>query len=296
MKSNTDKFEQRRVRASPTFPTTVTVRLPACFLFSAPASSALILILSHQRICFAFCLSCYCYYSRSSLLSGLIYLVCHQTFAALLCLHMKNLLAAIVDAMNETSTKENTSNTVDTTAEAEETIAKLALMQIATPDNNKQNPEIPTAVLDHPANDPEVVYLRKETLRKIRNQNAQLRADLDIVKENNQRLMDANASAGTSFATLSQHAKNLNQTNAKLAAEVQSYKQQVQQMNIQQVEVKEELKMKQATYIAEVHSRLRYQKAMAAIVELVQEKCRDSRLVEQVLTIADDCEAAEYGE
>ena len=48
--------------------------------------------------------------------------------------------------------------------------------------------------------------------------------------------------------------------------------------------------MKQATYVAEVHSRLQYQKSMAKIVDIVQETCNDTRLVENVLNIADDCE------
>ena len=132
-------------------------------------------------------------------------------------------------------------------------------------------------------------YLRKEVF-KLRSQNTQLRTDFDLLKENNQRLMDANASAGASFAALNQHAKQLNKTNAKLMAEVSNYKQQLQKMNIVNVEIKEELKMKQATYVAEVHSRLQYQKTMARIVEMVEHRCRDSRLVEDVLAESDECE------
>ena len=57
--------------------------------------------------------------------------------------------------------------------------------------------------------------------------------------------MDANASAGASFAALNQHAKQLSKQNAQLVNDVQNYKGQVQKLNILQVEVKEELKMKQ---------------------------------------------------
>jgi hypothetical protein len=57
-----------------------------------------------------------------------------------------------------------------------------------------------------------------------------------------------------------------------------------------QAEIKEELKMKQATYISEVHSRLQYQKTMAKIVDVIQEKCRDTRLVEDILALSDECE------
>jgi myosin-5 len=132
-------------------------------------------------------------------------------------------------------------------------------------------------------------YLRKEVF-KLRSHNAHLRNDFDLLKENNQRLMDANASAGASFAALNQHAKQLNKTNAKLLAEVANCKQLIQKMNVAHVEAREELKMKQATYVAEVHSRLQYQKSLAQIVDMVHERCRDSRLVEDVLAVSDECE------
>ena len=133
-------------------------------------------------------------------------------------------------------------------------------------------------------------YLRKEVF-KLRSQNSQLRTDFELLKENNQRLMDANASAGASFAALNQHAKQMSKTNAKLKVDGSKYKKQAHQLSMAQVELKEELKMKQGTYIAEVHSRLQYQKTMMAIVDLVQENCRDHRLVEQVLKMHDECES-----
>jgi myosin-5 len=133
-------------------------------------------------------------------------------------------------------------------------------------------------------------FLCRKEVFKLRSQNAQLRTDFDLLKENNQRLMDANASAGASFAALNQHAKHLNKTNAKLTAEVTHYKQQIQKTNLAQAEVKEELKMKQATYIAEVHARLQYQKTLTKIVDIIQDRCRDTRLVEDVLQLSDECE------
>ena len=130
-------------------------------------------------------------------------------------------------------------------------------------------------------------HLRKEVFR-LRGQNQQLKTDFDLLKDNNQRLMDANASAGASFAALNQHAKQLSKQNAQLANDVQNYKGQVQKLNILQVEAKEELRLKSATYVAEVQSRLQYQKALQKITDVVQENCRDHRLVENVLTVADE--------
>ena len=137
-------------------------------------------------------------------------------------------------------------------------------------------------------------YLRKEVF-KLRSQNTQLRTDFDLLKENNQRLMDANASAGASFAALNQHAKQLSKTNTKLQTEGEKFKEQAHKLNMLQVELKEELKMKQGTYIAEVHSRLQYQKTMGRIVEEIQNRCRDYRLVEDILAMSDDCESDYIG-
>jgi myosin V len=132
-------------------------------------------------------------------------------------------------------------------------------------------------------------YLRKEVF-KLRTQNQQLKRDFDLLKDNNQRLMDANASAGASFAALNQHAKQMSKQNSQLIKEVEYLKAQNHKINIVQVELKDELKMKQASYVAEVQSRLQYQKSLQKVTDMIQEKCRDHRLVERVLQVADECE------
>jgi len=133
-------------------------------------------------------------------------------------------------------------------------------------------------------------YLRKEVF-KLRSSNATLKSDFDSLKEHNQRLMDANASAGASFAALNNHAKQLARTNQKLSTDLQAERKKIDVIKLEIAEAKEEIKMKQATYVAEVHSRLQYQRTMGRIVDLVQERCRDDRLVDDVITLADDCEA-----
>ncbi len=158
----------------------------------------------------------------------------------------------------------------------------------ATPINSTQLSEQQQTLMDESGKMLE--YLRKEVF-KLRSQNSQLRSDFELLKENNQRLMDANASAGASFAALNQHAKQLSKTNAKLKADATKYRQQCHTLQLAQVELKEELKMKQGTYIAEVHSRLQYQKTMSHIVDAIQERCKDHRLVEDILTMSDECES-----
>jgi len=135
-------------------------------------------------------------------------------------------------------------------------------------------------------------YLRKEVF-KLRTQNAQLRKDFDLVRDNNQRLMESNASAGASFAALNQHAKQLNKTNARLMNDLMNQKQLVSKLHLAQMELKEELKMKQSTYVAEVQSRLMYQKTMERMMNLIRSRCagRDDSLIEDITTMAASCEA-----
>jgi myosin-5 len=91
---------------------------------------------------------------------------------------------------------------------------------------------------------------------KLRSANVTLRTENERHKENNRRLSDANAAAGASFAALNQHTKQLSRANAKHIGDIQSFKQHISRMQLNTSELKEELKMKQATYIAEVHTRI----------------------------------------
>merc|ERR1712003_535301 len=111
-----------------------------------------------------------------------------------------------------------------------------------------------------------------------------MRKDFKSLKENNQRLMEANASAGQSFTALNDHAKQLNQTNSKLIKNVEAYKQQLEKL-------KDDLKTRQSYYLAEAEARLAYQKTMAQVVGIVQDKCKDAQLVEDIVIMALECEA-----
>merc|ERR1719162_1447875 len=128
-----------------------------------------------------------------------------------------------------------------------------------------------------------IEYLRKENM-KLRQQCESMKRDYKSLKENNSRLMEANASASSSFNQLNDHAKGLNATNARLIKNVDTYKKQL-------VKMKEDLKNRQAFYLAEAHARVAYQKALARIVAQVQDKSRDAQLVEDVVIWALECEA-----
>jgi myosin-5 len=128
-----------------------------------------------------------------------------------------------------------------------------------------------------------IEYLRKENM-KLRQQCESMKKDYKSLKENNARLMEANASASSSFNQLNDHAKGLNATNARLIKNVDTYKKQL-------VKMKEDLKNRQAFYLAEAHARVAYQKTLARIVAQVQDKSRDAQLVEDVVIWALECEA-----
>eukprot|EP00979_Chaetoceros_neogracilis_P008900 scaffold2002_cov245-Chaetoceros_neogracile.AAC.1 len=113
--------------------------------------------------------------------------------------------------------------------------------------------------------------------------------------------MDANNSLGLTFNNLNKHAKQVSKTNAKVQSELKKtqsmltseraqHATQVESLQMQQVELKDELKMKQESYIAEVHSRLHYQQVMTGIIDKVQARCKDHRLVEDLLAMSDECE------
>merc|ERR1719223_2626426 len=128
-----------------------------------------------------------------------------------------------------------------------------------------------------------IEYLRKENM-KLRGQVETMKRDYKSLKENNSRLMEANASASNSFNQLNDHAKGLNATNARLIKNVDTYKKQP-------VKMKEDLKNRQAFYLAEAHARVAYQKTLAKIVAQVQDKSRNPQLIEDVVIWALECEA-----
>lgn len=128
-----------------------------------------------------------------------------------------------------------------------------------------------------------IEFLRRENM-KLRQQCESMKRDYKSLKENNSRLMEANASASNSFNQLNEHAKGLNATNARLIKNVDTYKKQL-------VKMKEDLKNRQAFYLAEAHARVAYQKTLARIVAQVQDKSRDAQLVEDVVIWALECEA-----
>jgi hypothetical protein len=122
---------------------------------------------------------------------------------------------------------------------------------------------------------------------RLRKVNSTLRSDLDSVSESTQRMMEANFNAERSFSSLSGIAKE-NQNKSEDANSV--YKQQIQDLKLAQDEMRDEIKMKQAAYVAEVRSRKQYEEGMGRMVDIIQSRSHDSRLVEAIFQISEDVE------
>ena len=132
--------------------------------------------------------------------------------------------------------------------------------------------------------------LRREVVR-LRQENSALKNDLDSVSENTQRLIEANSIAQESFSSLNETSK---EGRLQAQASLAGYKQQIHDLKHTQEEMNDLIKMKQAAYISEVRSKKLVEAGMSRIVDLIQAKCRDSRLVEAVLHISDEVEEQQH--
>mmetsp|Transcript_14245 Transcript_14245/g.31105 ORF Transcript_14245/g.31105 Transcript_14245/m.31105 type:complete len:1134 (-) Transcript_14245:53-3454(-) len=128
-----------------------------------------------------------------------------------------------------------------------------------------------------------IAYLRKEN-KKVRDQTEKMKDDLQELKEQNNRLIEANASAGASLDSLEKQKKNIATHNSKLDENLKKWKSQNSQL-------KADLENRTAYYKAETRIRGEYEKAMEKIIEIMEEKCDDAKLIEDVSNAQMQCEA-----
>ena len=128
-----------------------------------------------------------------------------------------------------------------------------------------------------------VSYLRKEN-KKVRDLTEKMKEDLEDLKEQNHRLIEANASAGASLDSLEKQKKNLATHNVKLEDNLKKWTDQNRQL-------KADLENRSAYYQAETKIRAEYETAMEKIVELLEQRCDDSKLIEDVTAAQLQCEA-----
>ena len=128
-----------------------------------------------------------------------------------------------------------------------------------------------------------VGYLKKEN-KKVRDQTEKMKEDLQDLKEQNNRLIEANASAGASLDSLEKQKKNIAAHNTKLDENIKKWKSQNQQL-------KADLENRTAYYRAETKIRAEYEKTMEKIIEMMESKCDDPGLIEEVSNAQMQCEA-----
>jgi myosin-5 len=127
-----------------------------------------------------------------------------------------------------------------------------------------------------------VDYLRKEN-KKVRDQTEKMKEDLQEMKDQNNRLVEANASAGASLDSLEKQKKNLSTHNSKLADNLKKY-------NAQNDQLRSDLENRNSYFKAETQIRNEYEKAMEQIVDLLEDKCKDHKLVDEVNAAQLQCE------
>jgi len=128
-----------------------------------------------------------------------------------------------------------------------------------------------------------VGYLRKEN-KKVRDKTEEMKEEMKEMKEQNTRLIEANASAGASLDSMDKQKKNLVEHNAKLDDNLKKWK-------AQNVQLKSDLANRTSYFKAETKIRAHYEKAMEEIIEILESRCDDADLVEEVTAAQLQCEA-----
>ena len=111
-----------------------------------------------------------------------------------------------------------------------------------------------------------------------------MKDELQELKDQNNRLVEANASAGASLDSLEKQKKNLAEHNEKLAENLKKWK-------AQNTQLKSDLANRTAYFKAETKIRSEYEKAMEQIVQLLEARCDDHQLLEEVTAAQLQCEA-----
>lgn len=133
-----------------------------------------------------------------------------------------------------------------------------------------------------------IEFLRNENL-KLKKKSEQQRKDFATLKENNLRLMEANTSAGSSFQSLNQHAKQLNGTNQKLLKSVAQYRNKITQLHADMKNRQIYYREIADAYKTETDVRSFYETTMLEIVDIVSVKHCDPAIYKLIMAKAVEC-------
>jgi hypothetical protein len=132
------------------------------------------------------------------------------------------------------------------------------------------------------------LYLRNQE-KKLRASTTQLRKDLNAMLDENITLQEIKSKGELSLVVQNETSKKNDSTMKKLNASLEKYSKANKKLQ-------EDLQMRQVHLDAEVENRVNYQKSMASIVEMIQGKCDDVQLTEDILVLALECEAEAQSE
>lgn len=118
-------------------------------------------------------------------------------------------------------------------------------------------------------------YLRKEN-KKLRSKNQKIFAASHALKNNNDRLENANQTTARGFGTLNDHAKQIKETHDKLNNVVPKYKESVDKL-------REAVEERRQYCLSEHTIKLLYIKLIGRVVEIVEDSCKDAKLVDEIV-------------
>ena len=128
-----------------------------------------------------------------------------------------------------------------------------------------------------------IEMLKKEN-KKARKEFEKWDDKFEVVKKNNDKLVKANEEAGNEFETIDSNASKVHEKNEKLLDALEKAKADNKRM-------KDECSQRQDDYMTQAETRLEYQKTMARILNMIQDTCKDSNLIEDTVCVALECEA-----
>jgi hypothetical protein len=117
-------------------------------------------------------------------------------------------------------------------------------------------------------------FLRKEN-NKLRLKNEKIYNAIQSLMQDNARLENANIATDEHVSTLGDQAKHIEEMNTKLITIVPMYEDSVERMS-------EALDMRQQFCRAEHNIRLTYVKAIVTAAEMMEDRCKDSDLVDEI--------------
>jgi len=128
-----------------------------------------------------------------------------------------------------------------------------------------------------------IAFLQKEN-KKLKSSNDKAKKEYKKIKKTNERLVEIGETSQQSVDMLKNQSKKVGSSTDNVTDKIEEFK----KIN---GKIREDLKMRQEFYVAEAQIRLQYQKTLAQILDVFQDNCKNSDLVEDVVCVALECES-----